>query len=100
MQHGIERVVIRPSQPCLDSFEYSASDSQMFYFGDLRYEHRSCTRQDPVYKIITLKPQQRISEFDLENENNILKRLDLKKHLTYSVWPSHEFKKNIRMNFY
>jgi len=76
MQHGIERVVIRPSQPCLDSFEYGASDNQMFYFGDFRYEHRSCSRQSEIYKKITLKPQDQISEYDLENENNILDRLD------------------------
>ena len=76
MQHGIERVVIRPNQPCHYSFEYGASDSQMFYFGDLRYEHRSCTTKDAVYKIMTLKPHQQISEFDLEKENNILNRLD------------------------
>ena len=102
MQHGIERVIIRPSQPCLDSFEYGASDKQMFYYGDLRYEHRSCTRQDAVYKIMTPKPNQQISEFDLENEHNIINRLEERRHLPSNeyVWQDQENKKNIEMNFY
>ena len=72
MQHGIESVVIRASQPCLDSFQYSASDKQMFFNGDLRYEHRVCTTKNTVYQQMTLQPQQQISEYDFEYENNIL----------------------------
>ena len=100
MQHGIESVAIRASQPCIDSLEYGASEKQMFYRLDFRYEHRVCATQDTVYKQITLKPQQQINEFDFEYENSLLKKLEEMLNLTYSMWPSQEFKIDIDMKFY
>ena len=49
---------------------------------------------------MTPNPQIQLNEFDFEYENYVMNKLDEKLHYTYSVWPSNDFKKDVKLDFY
>ena len=47
-----------------------------------------------------LSPSQQPNQFDLEYENGVGTILNNWIYYTYDIWPSHEIKKDVLLNFY
>jgi len=63
MQHGIERLTVAPSQPCLDHFRYNAAPNQQFWFAEMRRVFRDCPTLSTSYQEVPDSPA--LTEWDV-----------------------------------